>query len=580
MDFVKKENLYTNGGLLINGKSGFKYADIIVGCGDEYYHAVFLKYQNYFTIMMDDYRTLPTIDIATEVLTMLSEADMSGPLSEKPDQDKIKELLEKLNPSENYYKVGSYIVRIGNGAIPYKKATFLLSGGAYLSKLKVCITNMSTVIHADIEGEHKCKLDKYDKLFSISVDGGIVFRELICIKSTPNNNKVTLDFVSEHEYFMKHSQMNGVKLSGNTFWAMQVMEYTLNRGRDVPIEMIFDNHSLNMGKKRFFFLFSIRGVKIQSDVRFGLVTLSNESGIAADREKEFTPLLSDGNDCYAQIAVVNDSLRMAAEEASAMVDKVVSLLQVILLDDSSRGFFGTRETDKSWNFEVLNTSISVNDHFYIEDIINAQQYAILRRTNSTITSSASIDEQTIDLLNKDNVLEDFFYLSQNKNAEDLLQAIVWLNASKKALGLKERVIALYNSIEFLVTDQKGNTLSQELQALFGEEYISSMAEINASVAKIENKKLRERISGAIKVSFEGKSSVQSKLETLIARLEVKLEDRDWELFDKLKKNRQKLIHNKKVSSPITNQELNELFHLISKLIVYKIVAISEGGYND
>ena len=37
MDFVKKENLYTNGGLLINGKSGFKYADIIVGCGDEYY---------------------------------------------------------------------------------------------------------------------------------------------------------------------------------------------------------------------------------------------------------------------------------------------------------------------------------------------------------------------------------------------------------------------------------------------------------------------------------------------------------------------------------------------------------------
>lgn len=36
MDFVEKENLYTNGGLLINGKSGFKYADIIVGRRDEY----------------------------------------------------------------------------------------------------------------------------------------------------------------------------------------------------------------------------------------------------------------------------------------------------------------------------------------------------------------------------------------------------------------------------------------------------------------------------------------------------------------------------------------------------------------
>ena len=179
MDFVKKENLYTNGGLLINGKSGFKYADIIVGCGDEYYHAVFLKYQNYFTIMMDDYQTLPTIDIASEVLTMLAEADMSGPLSEKPDTDKIKELLKTLNPSQNYYKVGNYIVKIGNGNVPYKKAVFLLSGSVYLSKLEACITNMSTVIHADIECEHKSKLDKYDKLFSISVDGGIVFRELI-----------------------------------------------------------------------------------------------------------------------------------------------------------------------------------------------------------------------------------------------------------------------------------------------------------------------------------------------------------------------------------------------------------------
>ena len=136
-------------------------------------------------------------------------------------------------------------------------------------------------------------------------------------------------------------------------------------------------------------------------MRFGLVTLSNESGISVDREKELTSLLSDGNDCYAQIAVVNDSLRVATEEASAMVDKVVSLLQVILLDDSSREFFGTREIYKSWDFEVLNASIGVNDHFYIEDIINTPQYAILSRTSSTITSSASIDEQTIDLLNKD-----------------------------------------------------------------------------------------------------------------------------------------------------------------------------------
>lgn len=61
MAFIKDEHLYTTGGLSINGKQGFKYADIILGYGENYYHAVFFKFQNFFTIMMDDYQTFPTI---------------------------------------------------------------------------------------------------------------------------------------------------------------------------------------------------------------------------------------------------------------------------------------------------------------------------------------------------------------------------------------------------------------------------------------------------------------------------------------------------------------------------------------
>ena len=63
--------------------------------------------------------------------------------------------------------------------------------------------------------------------------------------------------------------------------------------------------------------------------------------------------------------------------------------------------------------------------------------------------------------------------------------------------------------------------------------------------KIPNEKLKERINGVIVSSFEGNSSLHSKLETLIERLSVTFETADWDLFDKLKKNRQRLIHNKK-----------------------------------
>lgn len=577
MDFINKEHLYTNGGLLINGKSGFKYADIIIGCHEEYYHAVFLKWKNFFTIMMDDYQTIPTIEIATKVLTLLLKADMAGPSSEKPDKDKIKQLLDSLNHKQKFYKVDNYIVRIGENSVQYKKALFLLNSTIPLININACITNIGTTIQAVVSDENRSKINKYDQLFFISIDGEKVFRELMCITAHPDDNTVILDLVTEHEYYMKHSQMGESKFVGNTLWAMQIMDYTLNWGRDIPIEMRYEDHSINVSKKRFFFLFSMRGIKIQKDVRFGLVTLSNESGIAPDRKKEFDLLLSESNDCYAQIAVVNNSLRQAVEEALNMIDKVIMLLHVILLDDSPHSFFDTKDKYKFWNIETLNASFSINEHFYVEDVIDAQQYAILNRKNSTIVQPVLVDEQFIELLNKDNILEDFFYLTHNKEADDMMQAIVWLNASRKAADKKEKIISLYNSVEFLVSGEKGKTLSQELESNYKEEYTSSIKAIKEVIELIENKKLRERINGVVTSSFEGNSSVQSKLEALIERLHITFETLDWELFDKLKENRQKLIHNKKIIAPITNQELSELFHLFSKIIIYKIIAISKGG---
>lgn len=230
MDFIKKEHLNTNGGLLINCKNGFKYADIIIGYRKDYYHAVFLKLQNFFTILMDDYQTIPTIEIATKVLTLLLEVDMTGPSSEKPDKEKIKQLLDSLNGNQKYYKVGNYIVRIGKNSVPYKKALFLLNSAIPLLNINACITNKDTTIQAVVSDENRSKINKYDKLFFISVDGEMIFSELLCITAHPDNDTVILDLVTEHEYYMKHSQMGELKFSGNKLWAMQIMDYTLNWG--------------------------------------------------------------------------------------------------------------------------------------------------------------------------------------------------------------------------------------------------------------------------------------------------------------------------------------------------------------
>ena len=170
------------------------------------------------------------------------------------------------------------------------------------------------------------------------------------------------------------------------------MEYSLNKDRDNPIEMRIEDKSLNTGKRRFFFLFSIHGLKIRTDVRFGLVTFSNESGIDSDREKEYTAALGQSDYCYAQIAIVNESLRMAAEEAIKVVDKAITLLQIILLDDSPREFYNTKDTYRSWEFKMLSSSLTVDEHFYVEDVVSAQQYAMLNRKNSLINLTYEIGD--------------------------------------------------------------------------------------------------------------------------------------------------------------------------------------------
>lgn len=79
------------------------------------------------------------------------------------------------------------------------------------------------------------------------------------------------------------------------------------------------------------------------------------------------------------------------------------------------------------------------------------------------------------------------------------------------------------------------------------------------------------MKGIIKGAFSGNSSVKSKLEILTQKIGLTMSESDWVLFDKLKNNRQKLIHNKKVDKQISSQELDELYHLVSKIIIYSII---------
>lgn len=578
--FFQDEQLYTDKRIIRKGKTIFKYADLILSSDTKYYHAVFVKEKNYFTILMDDYETLPTLDIARLMLHSLINTDWMLTEQQAPNKHKLEELYDKLNSEENYFKVGNYIIKLNTKDVLLKDAIFSLGVDIKFSHISIFITNMSTRIEASINSEHKIHLTSYDKLFSIYVNGEALFNKYLCINSVPENDRIKMLFVPEDEYHLKHSSLDKSTMSGDTLWALQTMNYSINIDRDEPFEIKYESQSIDVRKRRFFIVFAINGIKIKNDIRFGLITFSNDSGIASDREIKFNDLLSRKRDCYAQVVVVEESLRKAVDIAINMLEKAINILYMILLDDSARNFFGIKESYKTWNYENISINLSVNDHFYIEDVLNINSYAVLSSNKKIINEVVEINEPLITLLNSENILEDFFYLSEQKKKDDLLQSIFWLNSSKKSKSKKEKVISLYNSVEFLVTGEKGETLDQTLKAEYGDEYIDALSRIISTYEKIGNDELKKRIKGIITNSFKGTSSVRSKLECLIEKLNLSFTEAEWDLFDTLKNNRHKLIHNKFISSPITNHQLDELYHLFSKLIVYKINLLINGENND
>ena len=52
-----------------------------------------------------------------------------------------------------------------------------------LANVNACITNIGMRLQVTINNENKEKLDKYDRVFFVSVDGEVVFKELMLFKS-------------------------------------------------------------------------------------------------------------------------------------------------------------------------------------------------------------------------------------------------------------------------------------------------------------------------------------------------------------------------------------------------------------
>lgn len=567
-DFIRDEGLYTSGPFSYNGYSYIKYVDFIIYENGEFCHFILIK--DNVNFIFKEYKTMKDIPFAfaKKVLKLAQKVDYSSySILAKPDVNCFERLYELINTKDTHYQEENIILDLSDNQPNKKSIEFSINNNVPITQMDVVITNLQTSITANVTKSSYAQIRNLDKIFCIQANSKAAFINLLCEEAIfLNSNFVSLMFSTEQEVYLKSTIMQKTILGGETFWAFEIVKHLTNLDRDIPIEMSIS--SLKPQNCRLFFVFAIYGLSIKYDLHFGLVTFTNDSGMDSDRTNKFLDLTALKPDCYAQVTIFGSNISDAIISAKKSIRKAIELLQIVMLDDSTTFFFETqRDNAVNWNKSQLTTRLNIADYFYVEDVENNINYAIVPGKQTKTKTAVLMPDTLFELLNDENVIEEFFYLENKKN-DDLLQSIYLLNQSYKEKDKKQRIICLYNSIEFLVTEESGHKLSEELSIY--DEYEHVMTCIKKVVEDIKNEEFRKRIVGAINSTFSGNSSVKSKLETLIKKIGLKLTEKDWVLFDKLKNNRQKLIHNKKLQNEITNQELDELYHLISKIIINTI----------
>lgn len=576
MNFAEKENLYNSNQFVLNGMNCFKYVDLLLYENNDLYHIVLIKQANFFTLIMGDLKTFPDYDLSKKALNMLTEVDFSSFSSvEKPKNEIFNKLLKVLKKDTFYYKNENYVLKLNKNPVNPVSYKFQLNGTVKIETANIAITNLEHTFKISIDNAELDKITGYQQLFYLSVDDEPQFNELLCLNSKSSDRITTLQLVSEQSYYLKHTTVEKSSIKGNVFWAIQLMRYSTNIGRDVPIKI--EMEGMHDVLKRYFFVFPIKGIKLKTDMRFGMISFSCDSGIDVGREQDLKEILKNDIDCFAQIVIVQVSPQTAINDAFKLLRKTINILKILLLDDSPFLLFNNKKkTPNSWDINLVERNVEIGSHFYIEDVIQENANAILSYEHTQNVNKIIPNETLIEEINNNNLLEEYFYSSETTEKESILQAIFWLNESFEKLDKKERVISLYNSIEFLVQKEKGVSLDEEFAERY-DEYKGVKESLIQVTSDIKNVELKNRMSGLILKCFQGDTSVKTKFDILTKRLSIPLTEKEWDLYDILKNNRHALIHNKKNKKEISNKELDVLYHLISKVIITKI--ISDTGEN-
>ncbi|WP_141743605.1 hypothetical protein [Streptomyces abyssalis] len=329
------------------------------------------------------------------------------------------------------------------------------------------------------------------------------------------------------------------------------MIYTLARGGGLRDDQIRVQGIEDLGSEVFEIVCPIRGIEVQDPIRIGSVTIASESAVELTSIPDPEGFASEfrGFQAYA-VAYVTDRLMLSAEKVGIQeIDLCLSWLTVRSRYSVPPLPDGTLH---SWDRASMFVSPSRGRFVYLRGLSTHRRWLRIPKQEVNLGNLELAQKHA-------GLTKPSLFRAAPMN---IRQAIVSCARAAKGIDDLDRVLALWEAIEFYVGDTS-------VPRLFSK---SEMKAIRKAMPKLDNDEKSSRLG--ILLGDLNSPPLIVKFRRRVAIDGAPVSQSDVDLFVKLRKIRNDAVHGRSLSEP-ESSEVSQAVAVLSRILVFRMHALGQ-----
>lgn len=274
------------------------------------------------------------------------------------------------------------------------------------------------------------------------------------------------------------------------------------------------------------------------------------------------------NYSWAKIYIEDTNAYDAYLKGKEKIKKALDLLLFILRVDTVFLNYSLSEEINVWERSDLTPKPKLSSWISIKNIYS-NGLMIINTEQISEPLSLNINE---DKMRKVKICEQLQYLLNDMHDNDdkkiklLFKALDWIKRSWNAESIEDQILFSINSLEFTIAQEKPPKLisNKSIRTEMVEKALNHFKDDCGEYNEELEDKIKSRLHNALT-----SSSFHKKLDYLIKRLEIPVEEKDCELISKVRKVRNGIAHGRSYKK-LTRREIVKCNEIINMIIAYKL----------